>query len=83
LRSSYLQQTTTARTRHPKGVPHLPIKTLSRKQTSDWIDDLKTVVGEGGRTNSSSFRHGTRESGFESLPLSQAGTFRSCEDIKW
>src|SRR4051812_3714868 len=31
---------------HERGVPHLPIETLSRKQVSDWIDYLKIVVGE-------------------------------------
>lgn len=40
---------------HTKGVPHLPVEALSRSQVSEWIDYLKTVVGEEGAKSSSSF----------------------------
>lgn len=29
---------------HERGVPHLPIASLSRSQVSDWIDYLKPIV---------------------------------------
>jgi hypothetical protein len=31
---------------HQHGVPYLPTEHLTRAQVSDWIDYLKTVVGE-------------------------------------
>jgi len=31
---------------HAHGVPYLPTEQLTRKQVSDWIDYLKTIVPE-------------------------------------
>lgn len=42
---------------HERGVPYLPIETLSKAQVSAWIDYLKTVVvvEAGANSSSSSF----------------------------